>query len=62
MIKLIKRLYYTLFNETKKLDYIKSIEQAHDAGYRYHQNAVKRDAKLMEWVLKENYLDQDEIK
>jgi hypothetical protein len=61
MIKIIKRLYYDLFNETKKTDYMKIIEQAYKAGYKYHQNMVRRDAKLLEWVLKKNYFEQDKI-
>ena len=29
------------------------------AGYRYHQEAVKKDPKLLEWVLRENYLGEN---
>ena len=35
----------------------KRISCAHLAGYNYHQNEVRKDPKLLEWVLYEDYLD-----
>lgn len=33
------------------------MHQAHAAGYRYHQEKVRQDPKLLEWVLKPDYFD-----
>ncbi len=33
------------------------IQQAREAGMRFHRRAVQRDARLLEWVLRENYWD-----
>ncbi len=30
---------------------------AHHAGYKFHQKEVRRDASLLEWVLRNDYLD-----
>ncbi|MEA3478567.1 MAG: glycosyltransferase, partial [Bacteroidota bacterium] len=35
------------------------MQKSYEAGYRYHQEEVKRDPKLLEWVLRENYLGED---
>ena len=35
------------------------MRESYEAGYRYHQEAVKRDPKLLEWVLRENYLGEN---
>ena len=32
------------------------MQKAHREGFAYHQHEVKKDAKLLEWVLRENYL------
>lgn len=32
-------------------------DRAYDAGYRFHQDAVSGDPALLEWVLRDNYLD-----
>ena len=45
--KFKKDIFYEIHNE---------INKAYKAGYRYHQNEVKNDPKLLEWVLLENYL------
>jgi glucosyl-dolichyl phosphate glucuronosyltransferase len=33
----------------------KRLRQAYSAGYRYHQNEVRKDPKLLKWVLQEDY-------
>jgi glycosyltransferase involved in cell wall biosynthesis len=33
------------------------VDQAYEAGYKFHQNEVRNDPRLLEWVLKENYWD-----
>jgi hypothetical protein len=62
MIKnLVKKFFFHINNyflrELYKPEYLKMIERAHKNGYRYHQNAVKMSHELLDWVLKDNYLD-----
>jgi glycosyltransferase involved in cell wall biosynthesis len=33
------------------------LNRAHLAGYNYHQNEVRKDSKLLKWVLQESYWD-----
>ena len=33
--------------------------KSYEAGYRYHKEEVKKDPKLLEWVLRENYLGEN---
>lgn len=33
------------------------MNRAYKEGYQFHQNEVKNDPKLLQWVLKENFLD-----
>ena len=35
------------------------MRESYEAGYRYHQKEVKRNPKLLEWVLRENYLGEN---
>ena len=35
------------------------MRESYEAGYRYHQEEVKKDPKLLEWVLRENYLGEN---
>jgi len=35
------------------------LRESSDAGYRYHQEEVKNNPKLLEWVLRENYLGEN---
>jgi len=35
------------------------MQESYEAGYRYHQEEVRRDSKLLEWVLRENYLGEN---
>jgi len=42
-----------------KMDYIILIERACRAGYEYHQRMIKKNPELLNWVLKDNYLDED---
>ena len=34
------------------------MQKAHREGFAYHQSEIKRDPKLLEWVLRENYLGE----
>ena len=34
------------------------MQKSFEAGYRYHQEEVKKDPKLLEWILRENYLGE----
>lgn len=36
---------------------LRRTDRAHLAGYRFHRSAVTGDAKLREWVLRDDYLD-----
>ena len=33
--------------------------RSYEEGFRFHQKAVKKDPKLLEWVLRENYLGEN---
>ena len=46
-----------LLNELSN-DFKNQSQKGYLDGYNYHQNEVKIDNKLMEWVLKENYLTE----
>jgi glycosyltransferase involved in cell wall biosynthesis len=37
----------------------RKMQESYEAGYRYHQEEVKKDPKLLEWVLRENYLGEN---
>ena len=36
----------------------KKISESFEEGFRFHQEAVKKDPKLLEWVLRKNYLGE----
>lgn len=50
-----KVIYYIKNPRIAILKY--KINQAYNKGFKYHQNEVKRDKSLLEWVKKDNYLD-----
>lgn len=35
------------------------MQESYEAGYRFHQEQVKKNPKLFEWVLRENYLGEN---
>ena len=35
------------------------MRESYEAGYRYHQEEVRKDPNLLEWVLRENYLGEN---
>ena len=35
------------------------VEKSYKEGFAYHQNEIKRDPRLLEWVLRENYLGEN---
>ena len=35
------------------------MQKSSEAGFQYHQEEVKKDPKLLEWVLRENYLGEN---
>ena len=37
----------------------RKMRKSYEAGYRYHQEEVKKDPKLLEWVLRGNYLGEN---
>jgi len=37
----------------------KKVEKSYKEGFAYHQNEIKRDPRLLEWVLRENYLHEN---
>jgi glucosyl-dolichyl phosphate glucuronosyltransferase len=62
-IKIIKLVSYIIFNiinflkdpVTTTIKY--KINEAHKNGFKYHQNEIKKDNQLFEWVMKDNYID-----
>ena len=47
-------------NEPEEIGQIRrKMQESYEAGYRYHQEEVKKDFKLLEWVLRENYLGEN---
>ena len=47
-------------DEPKEIRQIsEKIQKSYEAGFRYHQEEVKKDPKLLEWVLRENYLGEN---
>lgn len=38
------------------------IEEELIRGYEYHQNEAKKDSHLMEWIKRENYINNGSIK
>lgn len=45
------------FPETEKQTIPYRIQSAYTCGYNYHQREVRRDPKLLSWVLRANYFD-----
>jgi len=39
-----------------------STQEQYIAGYEYHQNEAKKDAHLMQWIKRENYINNGSIK
>ncbi len=51
---------YILPNEPKEIRDIRNkINKMRQEGFLYHQSEVKKDPKLLEWVLRENYLGKN---
>lgn len=47
-------------DESEKIREIrKKMQESHEAGYRNHQEQVKKNPKLLEWILRENYLGEN---
>ena len=47
-------------NEPEEVRQIREkMHKSYEAGYRYHQEEVKKAPKLLEWVLRENYLGEN---
>jgi glycosyltransferase involved in cell wall biosynthesis len=48
------------FDEPEAIRQIRrKMRESYEAGYRYHQEEIKRDPKLLEWVLRINYLGEN---
>ena len=55
-----KRRNYRNTNEPDEIKQIrKKIQESYELGYQHHQAEVKKDPKLLEWVLRENYLGEN---
>ena len=61
ILSIIRRIKnYILPNEPKEIRDIRSkINKSRQEGFAYHQAEVKRDPKLLEWVLRENYIGKN---
>jgi len=58
IIRLLKKLCHIIF--LKKSEKIRNImRKGWEDGFAFHQNEVKKDPKLLEWVLRENYLGEN---
>jgi predicted nucleotide-binding protein (sugar kinase/HSP70/actin superfamily) len=55
--KIINKFNKPVLSSINKSEYEKQIERAYRAGYNYHQNMIKKDPELLNWVLKDNYLE-----
>ncbi len=51
---------HILSNESKEIREIRNIiNKSRQEGFLYHQSEVKKDPKLLEWVLRENYMGKN---
>ncbi len=57
----LRKIYCLIFpKETGKIARIrKIIRKGWEKGFSFHQNEVIKDSKLLEWVLRENYLGEN---
>ncbi|MBI9086132.1 MAG: glycosyltransferase family 2 protein [Desulfobacterales bacterium] len=46
----------TLYDRYRRIVYDR-IQAAHAAGFQFHQEAVRADRRLLDWVLRDDYLD-----
>ena len=49
-----KKLFPTEYDRIRA-----DMQKSSEAGFQYHQEEVKKDPKLLEWVLRENYLGEN---
>ena len=49
-----KKLFPTEYDRIRA-----DMQRSSEAGFQYHQKEVKKDPKLLEWVLRENYLGEN---
>ena len=61
ILKSLRRPYQSMFHkEPHKARKIRKImRKGWEDGFAFHQNEVKKDPKLLEWVLRENYLGEN---
>lgn len=61
ILKSLRRPYQSMYNkEPHKVRKIRKIMlKGWEDGFTFHQNEVKKDPKLLEWVLRENYLGKN---
>ena len=61
ILKPLRKLYHIIFlkepRDVKKIR--KTMRKGWKEGFAFHQNNVKNDPKLLEWVLRENYLGEN---
>ena len=57
----LRKFYQVIFpNEPRKVAKIRRImRKGREDGFAFHQNEVRKDPKLLEWVLRENYLGKN---
>lgn len=53
----IKRAVLKTIHEIKSSEIDRRVSLAYQAGYRFHREEVRRDPRLLEWVLREDYWD-----
>ena len=58
-IKIIKQFNEALTLQRSLIVIRKKIEKSYQDGFSFHQKAVKTNPKLLEWVLRENYLGEN---
>jgi len=58
MLKSLRRSYQRMFHKEPHnvIKIRKLMRKGWENGFAFHQNEVKKDPKLLEWVLRENYL------
>jgi len=65
-LDIVKQEVLALRTEMEKTDTERTLKKimktAYQQGYAFHQNEVKKNPTLLDWILKENYWDWDYLK
>jgi hypothetical protein len=54
---ILSKIFAPILAEIDKPEYMKEIRRSYTAGYDYHQEAIKNDSELLQWVLRDDYMD-----